>query len=101
MTRILSEEHSGKGRCCRDISVSFQWRCCEVEFFGDEIDRISEIDSLTGEVRCNLDHVAIFPNSHYVVEKEKMEKAIENIKKELAERIEYFKRRISFLRRRE
>ena len=62
-----------------------------VEFFGDEIDRISEIDSLTGEVRCNLDHVAIFPNSHYVVEKEKMEKAIENIKKELAERIEYFK----------
>ena len=48
-------------------------------------------DSLTGEVRCNLDHVAIFPNSHYVVEKEKMEKAIENIKKELSERIEYFK----------
>ena len=41
-----------------------------VEFFGDEIDRISEIDSLTGEVKCNLDHVAIFPNSHYVVEKE-------------------------------
>ena len=40
-----------------------------VEFFGDEIDRISEIDSLTGEVKCNLDHVAIFPNSHYVVEK--------------------------------
>ena len=62
-----------------------------VEFFGDEIDRISEIDSLTGAVKCNLDHVAIFPNSHYVVEKEKMEKAIENIKKELAERIEYFK----------
>ena len=70
-----------------------------VEFFGDEIDRISEIDSLTGEVKCNLDHVAIFPNSHYVVEKEKMEKAIENDWKtmsrltvaELAERIEYFK----------
>lgn len=41
-----------------------------VEFFGDEIGRISEIDSLTGEVKCNLDHVAIFPNSHYVVEKE-------------------------------
>ena len=62
-----------------------------VEFFGDEIDRISEIDSLTGEVKCNLDHVAIFPNSHYVVEKEKMNKAIENIKEELAERIKYFK----------
>ena len=62
-----------------------------VEFFGDKIDRISEIDSLTGEVKCNLDHVAIFPNSHYVVEKEKMNKAIENIKEELAERIKYFK----------
>ena len=62
-----------------------------VEFFGDEIDRISEIDSLTGEVKCNLDHVAIFPNSHYVVEKEKINKAIENIKEELAERIKYFK----------
>ena len=62
-----------------------------VEFFGDEIDRISEIDSLTGEVKCNLDHVAIFPNSHYGVEKEKMNKAIENIKEELAERIKYFK----------
>ena len=62
-----------------------------VEFFGDEVDRISEIDSLTGEVKAIRDHVAIFPNSHYVVEKEKMMAAIENIKIELAERIKYFK----------
>ena len=62
-----------------------------VEFFGDEIDRISEFDSLTGKAINELDHVAIFPNSHYVVEQEKMKKAIENIRKELAERILYFK----------
>lgn len=62
-----------------------------IEFFGDEVDRISEIDSLTGEVKNNLEHVAIFPASHYVVEKEKMEAAIENIKAELKERVAYFK----------
>ena len=62
-----------------------------VEFFGDEVDRISEIDSLTGEVKGILEHIAIFPNSHYVVEKEKMDAAIENIKAELAERVKYFK----------
>ena len=62
-----------------------------VEFFGDEVDRISEIDSLTGEVKGVLEHIAIFPNSHYVVEKEKMDAAIENMKAELAERVKYFK----------
>ena len=46
-----------------------------VEFFGDEVDRIAQIDSLTGEVKLELDHIAIFPNSHYVVEKEKMEQS--------------------------
>ena len=46
-----------------------------MEFFGDEVDRIAQIDSLTGEVKLELDHIAIFPNSHYVVEKEKMEQA--------------------------
>ncbi len=63
-----------------------------IEFFGDEVDRISEIDSLTGEVKCVREHVAIFPNSHYVVDKEKMAVAIENIKAELEERIAFFKR---------
>ena len=67
-----------------------------VEFFGDEVDRISEIDSLTGEVKGVLEHIAIFPNSHYVVEKEKMDAAIENIKAELAERVKYSRVRISF-----
>ena len=62
-----------------------------VEFFGDEVDRIAQIDSLTGEVKLELDHIAIFPNSHYVVEKEKMEQAIVNIKAELEERVKFFK----------
>jgi len=62
-----------------------------IEFFGDEVDRISEIDALTGEVKNVVEHVAIFPNSHYVVDKEKMDAAIENIKQELEERIRYFK----------
>lgn len=62
-----------------------------VEFFGDEIDRISEIEPLTGHVKCYLEHVAIFPASHYVVNRDKMLKAIEGIEEELKERVEYFK----------
>ena len=62
-----------------------------VEFFGDEVDRISEIDVLTGEVRCLLEHIAIFPASHYVVPAEKMEAAIHTIEEELEDRIEYFR----------
>ena len=63
-----------------------------VEFFGDEIDRISEFDALTGNVKARLEHVAIFPASHYVVAPEKMEKAICAIEEELKERVEWFKR---------
>ena len=62
-----------------------------VEFFGDEIERISEIDMLTGEVKNTLNHIAIFPASHYVVPKERMEKAIRNIEIELEEQVKYFK----------
>ncbi len=62
-----------------------------IEFFGDEIDRILEIDTLTGEIKGSLEHVVIFPASHYVVEKDKLEKAINNIEEELEERIRYFK----------
>ncbi len=62
-----------------------------VEFFGDEVDRITEVDTLTGEIKSVLEHVAIFPNSHYIVENEKMEAAIAGIKAELEERIKYFK----------
>ncbi len=62
-----------------------------VEFFGDEIDRILEIDVLTGEIKNSLEHVAIFPASHYVVPMEKILKAAENIEAELEERVRYFK----------
>ena len=62
-----------------------------VEFFGDEIDRITEIDVLTGEIRCELEHIGIFPASHYVVPQEKINQACGNIEKELEERVRYFK----------
>ena len=62
-----------------------------VEFFGDEIDRITEIDTLTGEILNVIGHVAIFPASHYVVSKESMARATKAIEKELEERIQYFK----------
>ena len=62
-----------------------------IEFFGDEVDRITEIDTLTGEVKNRLEHVAIFPNSHYVIPPEKMEGAIAAIEKELAQQVAYFK----------
>lgn len=62
-----------------------------VEFFGDEVERITEIDVLTGEIKNILNHVAIFPASHYVVSKESMERATKAIEEELEERIRYFK----------
>ncbi len=62
-----------------------------IEFFGDEVDRISEIHPLTGEVKCTRSHVAIYPASHYVVEHDKMEKALENIYNEMEQRVEEFK----------
>ena len=61
-----------------------------VEFFGDEIDRITEINVLTGEILAVLQHAAIFPASHYIVNGEKMNEAIKEIDKELGQRIEYF-----------
>ena len=62
-----------------------------IEFFGDEVDRITEIDILTGEIKNELNHVAIFPASHYVVSKDGMEHAIKEIEVELEEQIRYFK----------
>ena len=62
-----------------------------VEFFGDEIDRITEVDSLTGEIKNELNHIAIFPASHYVVSKENMERAIGLIEEELEHQIRFFK----------
>ena len=66
-------------------------KAIRVEFFGDEIDRIVELDSLTGEILSILEHVAIFPASHYVVAPEKMEKALADIEAEAEERVRYFK----------
>ena len=62
-----------------------------VEFFGDEIDRISEIDVPTGEIKCQLAHIGIFPASHYVVPAEQIQKAAIAIEEELKERVDYFK----------
>ena len=63
-----------------------------IEFFGDEIDKISEIDTLTGVIINNKKSVSIFPASHFVTSEPKLLKAIENIREELKERIEYFKK---------
>ena len=62
-----------------------------VEFFGDEIERITEVDVLTGEIKCTLEHTIIFPASHYVVSQDKINAACDNIEKELEERVRFFK----------
>ncbi|MBR3812216.1 MAG: excinuclease ABC subunit UvrB [Agathobacter sp.] len=66
-------------------------KAIRVEFFGDEIDRITEIDVLTGEIKAQLNHAAVFPASHYVVPMEKIHAACDKIEAELAERVKYFK----------
>lgn len=62
-----------------------------VEFFGDEVDRISEVEPLTGKIHAVLNHIAIFPASHYVVSQDKIKAACINIEKEMEERVRYFK----------
>ena len=71
-----------------------------IEFFGDEIDRIAEVEPLTGKIHAELNHVAIFPASHYVVSQEKIKAACDNIEEEMKERVQFFKgedKLISFL----
>ena len=80
-----------RGEHLEVFPASYTDSAIRVEFFDDEIERITEIDSLTGEVRHELEHVAIFPNSHYVVNPEKLERAIKDIEAELAEQVAYFK----------
>ncbi len=63
-----------------------------IEFFGDEIDRICQVDALTGEVKAEVDNVVLFPASLYVVDKVKMEQAVGRIRKELAEQVAFFKK---------
>ena len=62
-----------------------------VEFFGDEVERILEIDILTGEIKAKLEHLVIFPASHYVVSQDKLAQAIQNIEEEMIEQVRYFK----------
>lgn len=76
-----------RGDSVEVIPASREEHCIRIEFFGDEIDRIREVDALTGEIIGDREHVAIFPASHFVTREEKLKKAIENIKKELAEQL--------------
>lgn len=76
-----------RGDVVEIFPASLDEHCIRIEFFGDEIDRIREVNALTGEVLAERDHVAIFPASHFVTREEKMKIAIENIEKELEERL--------------
>ena len=80
-----------RGDIVEIIPANFSDLAIRVEFFGDEIDRITEVDVLTGEIKSRLEHVAIFPASHYVMPQEKLEAAAKRIEKELEERVSYFK----------
>lgn len=94
-TRNEIDFHRGTFRVRGDVveifPVANSDTAYRVEFFGDEVDRISEIDVLTGEVRCTLEHMVVFPASHYVVDPEKMNLALKNIEEEMIERVNYFK----------
>ncbi|EJV77505.1 excinuclease ABC subunit B [Bacillus cereus] len=76
-----------RGDVVEIFPASLDEHCIRIEFFGDEIDRIREVNALTGEVLAERDHVAIFPASHFVTREEKLKVAIENIEKELEKRL--------------
>lgn len=94
-TRNDMDFHRGTFRVRGDVLEVFPAdrgeTAIRVEFFGDEIDRITEIDVLTGEIKSRLNHISIFPASHYVVPQEKINQAVIEIEKELEERVRYFK----------
>ena len=94
-TRNDMDFHRGTFRVRGDVVEIFPAsatdRAIRVEFFGDEVDRIQEIDVLTGDATAELEHMVVFPASHYVVAPDKMEKAIAGIEAELKERVKYFK----------
>jgi excinuclease ABC subunit B len=87
--------HRGTFRVRGDVVEVFpaskDEHCIRIEFFGDEIERIREVDALTGEILGEREHVAIFPASHFVTREEKMRIAIENIEKELEEQLAHFR----------
>ena len=94
-TRNDMDFHRGTFRVRGDVveifPASASDRAIRVEVFGDEVDRIQEIDVVTGEATADLEHMVVFPASHYVVAPDKMERAIAGIEKELDERVKYFK----------
>ena len=94
-TRNDMDFHRGTFRVRGDVveifPASASDRAIRVEFFGDEVDRIQEIDVVTGEATADLEHMVVFPASHYVVAPDKMERAIAGIEKELDECVKYFK----------
>ncbi len=94
-TRNDMDFHRGTFRVRGDVLEIFPAdrgeTAVRVEFFGDEIDRITEIDVLTGEAKNRLEHISIFPASHYVVPQEQINRAVVEIEKELEERVRYFK----------
>ncbi|RKI42115.1 excinuclease ABC subunit UvrB [bacterium D16-51] len=80
-----------RGDVLEIFPVNESEKAIRVEFFGDEVDRITEIDVLTSQVKAELEHIVVFPASHYVVDADAMERAIGTIEEELEERIQYFK----------
>ena len=94
-TRNDMDFHRGTFRVRGDVleifPANFSETAYRVEFFGDEIDRIVEVDVLTGEIKNSLEHIAVFPASHYVVPQEKINKACVEIEREMEERVRYFK----------
>ena len=80
-----------RGDVLEVVPVSSFEDAIHIEFFGDEIDRIMQVDVLTGEIKASLNFAIVFPASHYVVPQEQIERAVKTIKEELDERVEYFK----------
>ncbi len=100
-TRNDMDFHRGTFRVQGDVLDIYPANATDVavrvEFFGDEVDRITEIDVLTGEIKVRLEHVAIFPASHYVVPMDKILEAAKNIEAELEQQIKYFKQQDKLL----
>ncbi len=82
-----------RGDVVEIFPVSSSDKVIRVEFFGDEIDRITEVNPVTGEIKGVLKHTAIYPASHYIIPREKLDIAIDNVEKELTERVRYFEDR--------
>lgn len=88
---FIRDKFRVRGDIVEIFPASSSDRIIRVEFFGDEIDRLSEINPLTGELIATLKHAAIYPASHYIVDAMKMERAIKELERELEERLEYFR----------